>query len=728
MKRAGTVLDTANWVLTGRRRKIRCIFSSDSSTTCTECFARGSRCIDQEHAESDAIVDQRKNLRERVARLESLVDTLLEDRTDRGAAEALSNLGRTPAPFPPTPLSDDTPSGAAVAHSHAPLLSLFNNDILSRAENHTGSTTTPGAIRTPAQSPNDAQSSFKTAVGGDAIAASIEARIDLAMKAKNDQTRQALISALPPYDQMMDMLRKNTHWWGIFRKKCPGTIGRYTTLEQFASRVIAQGTPPELGTLLLAVGSCTEGDLLERYLGLVNRWIVSDDDYLGSLEGLECVILQGKCYSDIGQARRGWLTFRRGLVFAQLLGLHRNHEKTPEGASIWWNLFGADRFASLMLGMPYGIGEAHCSLEFGTDAWYCFFVKVGILAGRVIDRTQNPQEQSFSSALDLDQEIEDAGNAMPNEFWTTINQSPQMTDVDAATEWQELILSQICFYQLRVYLHMPFMLKSAVNPRFEYSRKTCLDNARKMLQLYHLIRSDGTPMYQCKAIDFIGFTGCILIALGLMGYGRLTPGHNLDQDEEDWRLIDTSIEIFKRASTEKGGKVASQSYQVLEQMRLAKDMDPNIDCASANCTTKFVIPYFGTISVKPGRRWQQSSISGSSGPSSQMPTPSSSTSANTVPSKFTAPPEQAANTWSSMDPFIAYDGFYMNSSPDQQQPQQQQTTEPAMQHYGIPTANDAFPFPNIASMDIDQDWSWFNDAMAQQPPGQPGFALPQFAS
>ncbi|KAH7391784.1 hypothetical protein BKA66DRAFT_391864, partial [Pyrenochaeta sp. MPI-SDFR-AT-0127] len=46
----------------GRRRKIRCIYQSDNPDVCSECFARGSRCIDQEHANPEVIVDHRKNL------------------------------------------------------------------------------------------------------------------------------------------------------------------------------------------------------------------------------------------------------------------------------------------------------------------------------------------------------------------------------------------------------------------------------------------------------------------------------------------------------------------------------------------------------------------------------------------------------------------------------------------------------------------------------------------
>jgi hypothetical protein len=117
-----------------RRRKIRCIFPPEHPSTCNECFARGSRCVDQENIETDVVVDQRKNLRERVARLESLVDTLLEDHSDRGAAEVLRDLRSSR--LPPTPGSNtETPLGPSQQEvpghtEQMPIYQLFNNEVV----------------------------------------------------------------------------------------------------------------------------------------------------------------------------------------------------------------------------------------------------------------------------------------------------------------------------------------------------------------------------------------------------------------------------------------------------------------------------------------------------------------------------------------------------------------------------------------------------------------------
>jgi hypothetical protein len=132
----------------GRRRKIRCIFQADNPDVCSECFARGSRCIDQENANPEVVVDHRKNLRERVSRLEALVDTLLDDKTikseNRSQSLSQTDTSSPKAPtlytkesFPQTPLTSEgsiefLSSNQRVPSNrghHIPILSVFEDAV-----------------------------------------------------------------------------------------------------------------------------------------------------------------------------------------------------------------------------------------------------------------------------------------------------------------------------------------------------------------------------------------------------------------------------------------------------------------------------------------------------------------------------------------------------------------------------------------------------------------------
>jgi hypothetical protein len=627
-------------------------------------------------------------------------------KSEEQAAEALRSLGGSE--FPLTPHSEDTPSSRGLDNGQAPLLSLFDNAVLSRAESQKSpsiSGLSPGNYSTPSIN----------------IKATYTSPLDdgsngpnLPIKAKDQRTRQALMSVIPPYEKLVAILNSQIHMWAVFQRKCPGT--REANLEQFASRVLTRGSPCELGLLVLLVGSCTEGDVLDQCLSLVDRWIISDDDYMGTLEGLECALLQGKIYADIGQARRSWLAFRRGLTLAQLMGLHRNHSLSLPREGIWWSLYGADRLTSLMLGMPYGIPDAHCNMDFMGQAVHksqhplAFFAKIAYFAGKVVDRSQGLQEATYSSALDLEAELNEYASQMPAGWWD-VRPMVSFDDSDVAYEWQEKVLGQLAFHQIKAYLHMPFMLKSASNEGYDASRRACIDGSREMLRLYHMLRAEGTPLYECKAVDFVGFTACILLVLGLLGYGQANT-HNPRQDERDWELIEQSMDIFKRASSEKGGKVAAQSYQALAQLHQVKNFDCCGPDANASQSAKIVIPFFGTISVKRGQSFKHVATPGSS----NQTTPSSNCLTTPTTPNITDISHQAASSYSSMDPQIIYDGFYMPQSSFDPQLVADENLSSYMPVSG--SATSAWP-SNMGIMDLDLDQDWFmNNDMAIQAQAQ----------
>lgn len=387
--------------------------------------------------------------------------------------------------------------------------------------------------------------------------------------------------------------------------------------------------------------------------------------------------------------------------------------------------------------------------------------KVSQLAGRVIDRNQGIAEQSFAWALQLDQELEDLWKQL-DPAW--LDYSELLADAESnAAELRERLMGQICFHQIRVYLHLPFMLKSASNSRFTYSRTACLNGSREVLRLYQALRT-GTvqPLYECKAIDFIGFTAAVLIQIGLLNFGSIASTSNPKEVEGDIRLIEISIDIFRRASSEKGGKVAMQSAQVLEKM-MGK-FKGNFPQDHDECTgqSDFVIPYFGTISIKRGGQEvkkhselpkpqqlnrQSSSHSTTRSPSIRsnpaLYTPTSehpSSTSNTGSDLFSQPtqslnltpktslsagtnPASSAFTFSAdPSPFATYNGFYNwdNLNADDSaaaadgvsgNPAVGLINDDSMNNFPLPTNN--FSWQHMP-MDIDQDWSWFlNDSQTQ---------------
>jgi hypothetical protein len=378
--------------------------------------------------------------------------------------------------------------------------------------------------------------------------------------------------------------------------------------------------------------------------------------------------------------------------------------------------------------------------------------KVSQLAGRVIDRNQGVAEQSFAWAQQLDQELEELWKKL-DPAW--LDYSELLADAETnAAELRERLMGQICFHQIRVYLHLPFMLKSASNSAYNFSRTACLNGSREVLRLYQALRNGAVqPLYECKAIDFIGFTAAVLIQIGLLNFGMSAKFPASPQEiEGDIRLIEISIDIFRRASSEKGGKVALQSAQVLEKMMM-KFRGGVVDHDGCVGDVDFVIPYFGTISIKRGDKQVRQidmpkpapyspspSVMTTRSPAQYTPTSEKPSTVGSGSDLFSHPtqslnhtpktsisagsnPTSSAFTFAAEpSPFATYNGFYnfdnLDASGVNANVNATLLNDDSMSNFPLPTNN--FSWQHMP-MDIDQDWSWFlNDNQTQQQ--QPGVA------
>lgn len=66
---------------------------------------------------------------------------------------------------------------------------------------------------------------------------------------------------------------------------------------------------------------------MERLSDLAIRLVTTNDELLGSIEGLECVMIESVFQANIGNLRRSWMAARRALNVAQLMGLNRAGHK-----------------------------------------------------------------------------------------------------------------------------------------------------------------------------------------------------------------------------------------------------------------------------------------------------------------------------------------------------------------------------------------------------------------
>lgn len=130
---------------------------------------------------------------------------------------------------------------------------------------------------------------------------------------------ETLRSALPSYDEITATLSKNGSWWDSFRQKTRA-ISQNEPLEPllaFAAHAYTSTSPAELA--ILAVAYARSLGQSHKLFNLVDSLIIGDFALAASLDGMECLVLLAKTYTDIGQPRRAWFTWRKGLAIAQMM-------------------------------------------------------------------------------------------------------------------------------------------------------------------------------------------------------------------------------------------------------------------------------------------------------------------------------------------------------------------------------------------------------------------------
>ncbi|KAM5355050.1 hypothetical protein ACJ41O_001696 [Fusarium nematophilum] len=401
-------------------------------------------------------------------------------------------------------------------------------------------------------------------------------------------------SALPKYDDITVTLIKNGAWWDSFRQKTRA-ISQAEPVEpllSFAAHAYTSTSPAELA--ILAVAYARSLGRSHQLFSLVDSLIISDFSLAASLDGMECLILLAKTYTDIGQPRRAWFTWRKGLSIAQMMGLHRvSPDAPPIRQRIWWAIYHGDRFTSLLLGLPHGFNDAYfgqSKLETLSpdplEVWLPQFIhECAVMAGQVIDYITAPTKPSFSQSMSMDETMDLLSKSAPTGWWDIPTTLPT-SQADLA-HLVERLLVQFFFFHVRMYIHLPFLKASSPSPSQQVNRLACTEVARQMVKRFLVLSSNvnGASLFDCKTSDFVGFTAAVVLLIGHASPSeyRSVPGY------EDLQLVSDSERIFEKLERETGCKIAAQCRKALSLLSgLARD-------GSSQQEVQVPIPYFGSV-------------------------------------------------------------------------------------------------------------------------------------
>ncbi|KAI2615080.1 hypothetical protein GGR54DRAFT_632376 [Hypoxylon sp. NC1633] len=574
-----------------KRRKIRCSFAAPTDAICDGCKSRRTKCIGQEFQDDAALSGRKVG---RLGRMESLVEQLVE----QSCAEMHGELRQDRSD------QDETTRPA-----------------VSRVPSNLGNLSSALLAAWPSQHDLD-------------LILSIPIGVSVLFHGVVCRPYSKLFAG--PIESPRNMLRPPS------QQSYPVIIARRLLL----LAALLQGIPP--CSVDEPVGLSSDyRDIMSRVFDTATRLVTSNDEYISSLEGIECVMIESMYLNNAGNLRRAWLANRRAMSLAQMMGLHvglgsnspnmileneTRHRIDPD--YMWFRLVVTDRYLSLMLGLPQGsLDNVFPNLEAPES---CFAVerleRVESVASNLILQRNSTERTDLAATHKIDKMLQDAAALMPPQWWLMTTDLTAISGNDAkAFEKTIRLMTQFAYYHLLVQLHLPYMmLSSSAEPSYDYSKMTAANASRAIVTQFVSFRKSCLAPAYCRGVDFVAFiastTICIAhiearrqhIISSAKGKGVTVLQSLRHQRQSDRALLERTLEVMETMAQRSSDVVAQKISSILQPLLAIENnsfkggcyhvyASSDTDKQESRClgdtseethALHIQIPYFGTVQIE----------------------------------------------------------------------------------------------------------------------------------
>lgn len=449
---------------------------------------------------------------------------------------------------------------------------------------------------------------------------SIRTRADRADKPDGETARKLLVALLPSQHDS-DVIFGSTNSWTIFESAYKPSRALYVNQDPRTYALDMSAVANERAIIvartLLHLAICISSlppefdctrlhhiwsldTTAENWLDAVSSFVSGADEMVCTLPGLETLLLLTVYQMQSANLRQAWLICRRTVNLAQLMGFHRIIKKPKtnppieavEGAKILWrSIVDVETYLGLHLRLPFASEEYPC--EEGDDARMIHRAKLNILSRQIsqLDGTITPQ--TYVHALSLDEKLESYMKQLSKEWWEVPSMPSTARSEEAATVLQRLV-QQIWHLELKIFVHLPFLLRAQYESRYEYSKITGLQASRNIIMRWFALRNAAVTQTCCRFAELGVFIATVTIALDiLIEMATKEKGEVQRTRGSDFAMVCRVIrEMEKLGQGSPREKFAARSAVVIK--KLLCSLDPSRRTADRG---RLTIPYFGTIEM-----------------------------------------------------------------------------------------------------------------------------------
>ncbi|PNP57804.1 hypothetical protein THARTR1_01962 [Trichoderma harzianum] len=354
------------------------------------------------------------------------------------------------------------------------------------------------------------------------------------------------------------------------------------------------------------------------------KWVTTNDVFLGTLGGIEGIVLEALYHIDGGNIRQAWITIRRAVTAGQLLSLHQpdhyrfkviDEDDDIDPEMIWSSAVTMERVLSLLLALPTSTGPCGTTasdvLKMPIEARDLTSVLSAITA-RVLDRNQiQVPKKALEMTLEIDRQLVIMTDNFPSDFWqpftfTLAEENSINNDVDVQRLWDQML-----YYSLVIQLHLPYMMSpkimsSKTPSQRVYSRITCANASWEVLTREIAVRTLQLTTACSRLGDFLALIAgmTLVLAHAVSHSGDLADNPLAHQRRSDRATVERALLCMKSMSELHEDVFAAKCAALLKDL-LAIEADaawhtlrePAQSSEDRHSAFVTVVPYIGAIRI-----------------------------------------------------------------------------------------------------------------------------------
>lgn len=270
--------------------------------------------------------------------------------------------------------------------------------------------------------------------------------------------------------------------------------------------------------------------------------ITADDELLDSVESIECLMLASSYHNNAGQLKSAFMTNRRAVTVAQVMGLHRTRKATslktlyPQTRSnlrpeqMWLRLVQSDQYLSMMLGIPGGVASVRLPTPEALrklEPLENLELLHSAAAQRILLRAETA-DRIHSGVEDIDRLIKDAAACMPATWWLNVNPAAISGAGEQSITETARLMKHLTHYHLLIQLHLPALVRLSDDPLDFYSKNAAITASRELLTRFLAYRKASPDNFcYCRGVDLLAFIASTVLCLAHIQL------HSLENDGTD---------------------------------------------------------------------------------------------------------------------------------------------------------------------------------------------------